>query len=73
MLGYPATVNPLDHSVSPRGYRVLSHISRLPEAEARFLTQTSVLHRMCGGLCDAVLETTHSAHTLESLERAGST
>ena len=30
VLGYPATVNPLDMSVSPRGYRVLSHIPRLP-------------------------------------------
>src|SRR3954468_23191499 len=26
VLGYPATTNPLDHSVSARGYRVLSHI-----------------------------------------------
>ena len=31
VLGYPATVNPLDHSVSPRGYRVLSHIPRIPD------------------------------------------
>jgi diadenylate cyclase len=31
VLGYPATTNPLDYSVSPRGYRVLSHIPRLPE------------------------------------------
>jgi diadenylate cyclase len=31
VLGYPASVNPLDHSVSPRGFRVLSHIPRLPE------------------------------------------
>jgi diadenylate cyclase len=31
VLGFPATVNPLDHSVSPRGYRVLSHIPRLPD------------------------------------------
>src|SRR5881396_2163353 len=31
VLGYPATVNPLDHAVVPRGYRVLSHIPRLPE------------------------------------------
>ena len=44
-------------------------LSRLPEAEARFLTHTSVLERMCGGLCDAVLQTTRSAATLESLER----
>ncbi|HYX87833.1 MAG TPA: DNA integrity scanning diadenylate cyclase DisA [Gaiellaceae bacterium] len=31
VLGYPATVNPLDHAVSPRGYRVLSQIPRLPD------------------------------------------
>jgi diadenylate cyclase len=31
VLGYPASINPLDHSVSPRGYRVLSHIPRLPD------------------------------------------
>jgi diadenylate cyclase len=31
VLGYPATTNPLDRSVSPRGYRVLSHIPRLPD------------------------------------------
>ncbi len=31
VIGYPASVNPLDHGVSPRGYRVLSHIPRLPD------------------------------------------
>jgi len=31
LLGYGADVNPLDHSVAPRGYRVLSHIPRLSE------------------------------------------
>jgi LuxR family transcriptional regulator, maltose regulon positive regulatory protein len=45
-------------------------LSRLPPAEARFLTYTAVLDRMCGGLCDAVLETAGSAQTLETLERA---
>src|SRR4051812_42201234 len=30
VLGYPASINPLDHSVSPRGYRVLSHIPPPP-------------------------------------------
>ena len=44
-------------------------LSRLPPAEAGFLKYTSVLDRMCGGLCDAVLDTTRSARTLESLER----
>jgi diadenylate cyclase len=32
LLGYPRTVNPMDHAVSPRGYRVLHNIPRLPEA-----------------------------------------
>ena len=45
-------------------------LSRLPEAEARFLMHTSVLERMCGGLCDALLETTGSAAALEALERS---
>jgi diadenylate cyclase len=31
LLGHPADVNPLDYSVTPRGFRVLSHIPRLPE------------------------------------------
>ena len=31
LLGYPRTLNPLDHAVAPRGYRVLSQIPRLPE------------------------------------------
>ena len=48
-------------------YFRLELLSRLPPAEAEFLKYTSVLDRMCGGLCDAVLETTRSAHTLESL------
>ena len=51
-------------------YFRLELLSRLPTAEARFLMYTSVLDRMCGGLCDAVLETTGSAHALEMLERA---
>jgi diadenylate cyclase len=32
VLGFPATVNPLDYGVTPRGYRVLSHIPRVPES-----------------------------------------
>lgn len=30
LLGYPRSANPLDYSMSPRGYRVLAHIPRLP-------------------------------------------
>jgi len=45
-------------------------LSRLPEPEARFLMYTSVLERMCGGLCDAVLQTVGSAQTLQALEHS---
>jgi diadenylate cyclase len=30
-VGYGPEVDPLDHAVSPRGYRVLSHVPRLPD------------------------------------------
>ena len=50
-------------------YFRLELLSRLPPAEARFLQYTSVLDRMCGGLCDAVLQTSRSAQTLETLAR----
>ena len=49
-------------------YFRLELLSRLPADEARFLTYTSVLDRMCGELCDAVVETTESARVLEALE-----
>jgi len=35
VLGYDRGVNPLDTSVSPRGFRVLSHVPRLPEPVVR--------------------------------------
>ena len=44
-------------------------LSRLPADEKQFLTHTSVLDRMCGDLCDAVLETKGSADMLETLAR----
>jgi LuxR family maltose regulon positive regulatory protein len=40
---------------------------RLPAGQVSFLTRTAVLDRMCGPLCDAVLDTTGSAKVLESL------
>jgi LuxR family maltose regulon positive regulatory protein len=49
------------------GYFRFEVLSRLPTAEAQFLKHTSVLDRMSGALCDAVLETTRSADTLEAL------
>jgi LuxR family maltose regulon positive regulatory protein len=51
-------------------YFRLELLSRLPAADAQFLTHTSILERICGALCDAVLETTRSAQTLETLGRA---
>ncbi len=43
---------------------------RLPADELDFLVRTSVLDRVSGPLCDAVLETEGSAMMLETLERS---
>jgi LuxR family transcriptional regulator, maltose regulon positive regulatory protein len=45
---------------------LLSHLS---SPEVRFLVQTSVLDRMCGPLCDALLGGTSSAQVLRRLEQ----
>ncbi len=50
-------------------YLRLELLSRLPAAQTQFLTHTSILERLCGGLCDAVLGTTRSAETLATLAR----
>src|SRR5579884_2194568 len=62
LLGYPRTVNPLDHSVSPRGYRVLAAIPRLP---------VGVVGRVVGrfGSLEAVLRA--SQRELEAVEGVG--
>src|SRR5213076_758685 len=62
LLGYPRGVNPLDHSVQPRGYRVLSHIPRLPEP---------VIRRVVGdlGTLDSVVRA--SQRDLEGVEGVG--
>jgi diadenylate cyclase len=39
VLGYAATTNPLDHSVQPRGYRVLSRVPRLPDSVIRHVVE----------------------------------
>jgi diadenylate cyclase len=62
VLGYPATVNPLDHSVSPRGYRVLSHIPRIPDGVVR-----RVVTKMNG--LDAIVRATQ--RDLEAVEGVG--
>jgi LuxR family maltose regulon positive regulatory protein len=45
-------------------------LSNLPEPTVSFLTRTAVLDRMCGPLCDAVLDTSGSAALLASLARS---
>jgi LuxR family maltose regulon positive regulatory protein len=45
-------------------------LSRLTADEVSFLTRTSVLERMCGPLCDAMLGATGSGTMLASLERS---
>jgi len=49
LLAYPRNIVPLDHRVEPCGYRVLSHVPRLPAGTARKLATAF------GGL-DAILE-----------------
>jgi diadenylate cyclase len=39
VLGYPASVNPLDQTAVPRGYRVLSRIPRLPDNVIRHVVE----------------------------------
>ena len=62
VLGYAATVNPLDYAVTPRGYRVLSHIPRLPDSVVK-----RVVSNMDGleGIVQA------SQRELESVEGVG--
>jgi LuxR family maltose regulon positive regulatory protein len=43
-------------------------LGQLPPELVRFLTRTAVLDRMCGPLCDVVLDTTGSSDVLASLE-----
>jgi len=63
LLGFPRTVNPLDHSVAPRGYRVLSHIPRLPEQVIdRVVTELAGL--------DAIVRASH--RDLEAVDGVGS-
>jgi LuxR family maltose regulon positive regulatory protein len=45
-------------------------LERLSPDDLRFLERTSVLNRMSGPLCDALLESSSSSETLERLERS---
>jgi LuxR family maltose regulon positive regulatory protein len=48
-------------------YVRLEHLAYLPGADAEFMVRASVLERMSGPLCDAVLNRLASAETLERL------
>ncbi|HJQ73995.1 MAG TPA: DNA integrity scanning diadenylate cyclase DisA [Gaiellaceae bacterium] len=61
-LGYDRAVNPLDHSVAPRGYRILSHIPRLSEPLVRRVV-------MSLGSLDSMVRA--SQRELESVEGVG--
>jgi diadenylate cyclase len=62
LLGYPRSTNTLDHGVSPRGFRVLSHIPRIPE---------NVIDRVVSRLAglDAIVRASQS--DLETVEGVG--
>ena len=62
LLGYPSAVDPADHSVAPRGYRILSHIPRLPEP---------IIGRVVAGLEGLEAIVRASQRELEAVEGVG--
>jgi len=63
LLAYPRSVNPLDHAVAPRGYRVLSHIPRISETVAKRVVRAL-------GTLEAIVRA--SQRELEAVEGVGS-
>jgi len=51
-------------------YMQSEFLERISRRQREFLTRTAVLERMCGPLCDAVLELPGSAATLEGVARS---
>jgi len=51
-------------------YMESEFLARITHRQRTFLTRTAVLERMCGPLCDAVLEGNGSAGVLAELERS---
>jgi diadenylate cyclase len=62
LLGYDRGVDPLDRSVAPRGFRVLSHIPRLPD---------SVIRRVVGDLGNLDSVVRASLRDLEAVDGVG--
>jgi diadenylate cyclase len=62
LLGYPRDVNPLDHSVAPRGFRILSHIPRLPDG---------IVKKVVGNLGDLEAIVRASQRDLEAITGVG--
>jgi diadenylate cyclase len=63
LLGYGRDTNPLDLSVQPRGYRVLSRVPRLPDSVIRHVVRDF-------GSLDAVVRASH--RELEAVDGVGS-
>jgi len=63
LLGYARDVNPLDTTLSPRGYRVLSQLPRVPEAVVRHVVRDF-------GTLDAIIRASH--RDLEAVDGVGS-
>jgi diadenylate cyclase len=62
LLGFPREVNPLDHSVAPRGFRILARIPRLPDA---------VVKKVVGDLGDLDSIVRASQRDLEAINGVG--
>jgi diadenylate cyclase len=63
LLGYPRDANPLDYTVQPRGFRVLSRIPRLPDSVIRHVVRDFET-------LDAVVRASH--RDLEAVDGVGS-
>jgi diadenylate cyclase len=62
LLGYSRDSNPLDTSLSPRGYRVLSQLPRVPESVVRHVVRDF-------GTLDAIIRASH--RDLEAVDGVG--
>jgi diadenylate cyclase len=63
LLGYARDTNPLDTTVAPRGYRVLSQLPRVPEGVVRHVVRDF-------GSLDAIIRASH--RDLEAVDGVGS-